>query len=55
MGEDKRPIWKEKSKGFLADYIREYKKICQNKGPECKFTNSFGICEPVDCKEIERK
>ena len=25
--EDQRPIWKEKSKGFLADYIREYKNM----------------------------
>ena len=54
IGEDKRPIWKEKSKGFLADYIREYKKICQEKGTECKFTNSFGPCEPEIIKRLKQ-
>jgi hypothetical protein len=54
MGEDQRPIWKEKSKGFLADYIREYKKVCQDKGPECKFTNSFGPCEPEIVKRLKQ-
>ena len=53
LGEDKRPLWKEKSKGFLTDYIREYKKICQAKGQECKFTNSFGPCEPVVIKRLK--
>ena len=52
--EDSRPIWKEKSKGFLADYIREYKKICQEKGSECKFTNSFGPCEPEIIKRLKQ-
>ena len=54
IGEDKRPLWKEKSKGFLTDYIREYKKICQEKGEECKFTNSFGPCEPEVIKRLKQ-
>ena len=54
IGEDKRPLWKERSKGFLTDYIREYKKICQEKGEECKFTNSFGPCEPEVIKRLKQ-
>lgn len=54
IDEDQRPIWKEKSKGFLADYIREYKKVCQDKDPECKFTNSFGPCEPEIVKRLKQ-
>ena len=54
LGDDKRPSWKEKSSGFIADYIREYKKICQDKGPECKFTNSFGPCEPEVIKRLKQ-
>lgn len=52
--EDGRHKWNEKSKGFLADYIREYKKLCQEKGDECKFTNSFGPCEPEKVKRLKQ-
>ena len=55
MGEDKRPTWRKKVRVFFVDYIREYKKICQNKGPECKFTNSFGPCEPEIVKRLKEK
>ena len=54
IDENSRLLWKEKSKGFLSDYIREYKKICQEKGTECKFSNSFGPCEPEIVKRLKQ-